>query len=119
MLRRLHVHVIAVRLPAPDAQSSEVGDLLPWADPYIAALLRRLVQDDGQEPTAAELLAGLEDEPWDALEEDAFVPPEEEQLSVLRPVIGGYPLLDAPPPSDTRYASDGEPAPSDTMRRPR
>lgn len=119
---RLHVHVIAVRLPSPGAEKPQATtDLLPWADPYIAALIRRLA-DEGKEPASdlvADLEADGEDDLWDLLAEDAFVPPEEERLTVLRPVVGGWPLLDAPPQTEHEAAIGCQPTPDAPVRRPR
>lgn len=116
---RLHVHVIAVRLPAPGTDTSQAAaDLLPWADPYIAALLRRLAEDDVGEPVD-DLLAGLDDDLVDPLAQDAFVPPDEEPLTVLRPVVGGYPLLDAPPRAEHMTPIGWKETPDEPLRRPR
>jgi hypothetical protein len=117
---RLHVHVIAIRLPSPQDEAPAVAsDLLPWADPYIAALIRRLARHDEDEPAADEPLAALEDDLWDPLADDAFAPPAEERLTVLRPVVGGYPLLDAPPRTEQVASADWENSMGESVRRPR
>lgn len=125
---RLHVHVIAVRLPSPRAEGDRVdAELLPWADPYITALIRRLAQQEGGDPAADEPLTSLAadvwdppaDDVWDPLAEDAFAPPPEEPLTVLRPILGGYPLLDVPPPADHGASAGCSPTPHDPVRRPR
>jgi hypothetical protein len=82
-------------------------DLLPWADPYIAQLVRRLedrydnAEDDRSDPFAAD------DAPWnhdasddewpdDGWRDDAFMPRPHgaPRMNWLPPVYGQFPLLD-------------------------
>ena len=99
-------------------------ELLPWADPYIARLIRRLEsrynlddEADLSDPFAADdvpwtstaVNAWENDEEWgsdewsdgfeadgDAWEKDAFMPPRSEmpRYRWQPPVYGGFPLLD-------------------------
>ena len=99
---------------------SQPRDLLPWADPYIASLVRRLEQrfegDLADDPrcnpfTTDEAECGAEafDDGWEV---DAFIPrPLEtrplETISASRrhpPVYGGFPLLDDCGPTDVADA---------------
>ena len=76
-------------------------DLLPWADPYIAGLMRRLEgrhgadDADSCDPFAADDGAGgsVIDDGW---QEDAFMPRplEVPRFHSFPPVVGGFPLLD-------------------------
>uniref|UniRef100_A0A7C3AN54 Uncharacterized protein n=1 Tax=Thermorudis sp. TaxID=1969470 RepID=A0A7C3AN54_9BACT len=53
------------------------------------------------------------------LADDAFAPPAEERLTVLRPVVGGYPLLDAPLRTEQVASADWENSSHESLRRPR
>ena len=108
MSSRIRCHVIEV--PSQDDWLARRGsggprELLPWADPYIATLMRKLegrggggVHDfvDESDPFAdeEEITAGaVFDDGW---QEDAFMP---RPLEALRfhsypPVVGGFPLLE-------------------------
>jgi hypothetical protein len=111
MPARIRCHVLEV--PAQDDWLSRRGggprELLPWADPYIAGLMRRLENryapvgdDDDCNPF------GTDDEPLshsqfdDGWQEDAFMPRPVESLRFhsYPPVYGGFPLLDDGEPDD-------------------
>lgn len=78
-------------------------DLLPWADPYIAALMRRL-EDRYAGPDESELSDPFATDDcvadsWafdDGWQEDAFMPRPVESLRFhsYPPVYGGFPLLE-------------------------
>ncbi len=79
-------------------------ELLPWADPYIATLMRRLeagfddsCPPDASDPFAREQSPATEDWLDDGWEEDAFMPRPlvTPRIHSYPPVIGGFPLLDA------------------------
>jgi hypothetical protein len=102
MSARIRCHVLEV--PAQDDWLSRRGggpqELLPWADPYIAGLMRRLEDrysgDDSSDPFASEyesLSAAAFDDGW---QEDAFMPRPVESLRFhsYPPVYGGFPLLE-------------------------
>jgi hypothetical protein len=105
MPARIRCHVFEV--PTPDDWLSRRGggprELLPWADPYIAGLMRRLenryahpnVRDwsdpfESDEPTT--------NGPWcdDGWQEDAFMPRplEARRFYAYPPIYGGFPLLE-------------------------
>jgi len=105
MPARIRCQVIEV--PAQDDWLSRRGggprELLPWADPYIADLMRRLgarfeAADgfdssdpfaDDDEPTSLAIF----DDGW---QEDAFMPTplETPRFHSYPPVYGGFPLLE-------------------------
>jgi hypothetical protein len=77
---------------------------LPWADPYIAGLMRRLEAgfgEDGEEdscdPYAPDEMPPSNEWHDDGWEEDAFMPRPlvAPRIHSYPPVIGGFPLLDA------------------------
>jgi len=105
MPSRIRCHVIEV--PTEDdwlsRRSSPPRELLPWADPYIAGLMRRL---DNRGKAADELQASdpfesadvessmaVSDDGW---QEDAFMPRplEAPRFHSYPPVYGGFPLLE-------------------------
>jgi hypothetical protein len=102
---RIRCHVLEV--PDQDdwlsRRSSRPRELLPWADPYIAGLMRRLddryrATDDIDpcDPFSAEdgpPSTALFDDGW---QEDAFMPPplEAPRFHSHPPVYGGFPLLE-------------------------
>lgn len=115
MSARIRCHVLEV--PAHDdwlcRRSTGVRELLPWADPYIAGLMRNLTDRYGRsEPegdrfaahsnpyeVAAELdLPRGNDDQWenDGWQEDAFMPQpiEAPRFHSYPPVYGGFPLLE-------------------------
>lgn len=110
MRTRIRCHVIET--PANDHWPRRSGtgprELLPWADPYIAGLMRRLEGGFGEgeaqdacdpyvclAPTASDERS----DEWldDGWEEDAFMPRPyvAPRIHSYPPVIGGFPLLDA------------------------
>ena len=105
MRTRIRCHVLET--PANNHWPARGGtgprELLPWADPYIAGLMRRLEtrisegDEDLCDPFAMdEAPAGDEwfDDGW---QEDAFMPRplEAPRFHSYPPVIGGFPLLEA------------------------
>ena len=110
--RRIHCQVLEV--PAQEdwlpRRSPGPRDLLPWADPYISSLVRRLEEryaagwdeDDFLEESAAE---GGQSDDWDfdppsaQWQDDAFRPPslENARFRWYPTVCGGFPLLDDGP----------------------
>jgi hypothetical protein len=102
MYTRIRCHVIEV--PAQDHWLARRGgrgarELLPWADPYIASLMRRLERrcggDDemnGDDPMHEDSDAAFDDG-W---QEDAFMPRpiEPPRIHSYPPVYGGFPLLE-------------------------
>jgi hypothetical protein len=104
MPARIRCHVIEV--PTEDdwlaRRSTGPRELLPWADPYIAGLMRRLenrpVADeldnsDPFEPKDDVSSTALYDDGW---QEDAFMPRplEAPRFHSYPPVFGGFPLLE-------------------------
>ena len=105
MPARIRCHVLEV--PAQDDWLSRRGggprELLPWADPYIAGLMRRLEaraaadnEFDGSDPFSAddvESSVAVFDDGW---QEDAFMPQplEAPRFHSYPPVYGGFPLLE-------------------------
>jgi hypothetical protein len=106
---RIHCQVLEV--PAQEEWLPRHGggprDLLPWADPYISSLVRRLEERFDAEWDGDEILeetkAGEEVEEGWALDppsarwrEDAFRPPpiEASRFGWNPTVCGGFPLLD-------------------------
>jgi hypothetical protein len=98
----------------PGRRGAWPRDLLPWADPYIARLIRRLEErfhDEDSDPDLSDPF-GADDEPWSlatadhAWEEDAFLPqPADVQRDRWHaPVYGGFPLLD-----DVSTSNDADP----------
>ena len=104
MASRIRCHVIEV--PTEDDWLSRRGgsprELLPWADPYIAGLMRRL-ENRGQaadEPQASDPFeeddaasgSAVFDDGW---QEDAFMPRplEAPRFHSYPPVYGDFPLL--------------------------
>jgi len=100
---RTHVRCQVLEVPTHDRWVRTADDwprdLLPWADPYIAHLIRRLEEqyaDDGGrfDPFLAD------DAPFHSADEawtdDAFVPEPLEAWGPAEflPVFGGFPLLD-------------------------
>jgi hypothetical protein len=83
-------------------------ELLPWADPYIARLIRQLESrynlddevDELDNPFAADDAVWLPDacDEWEEADawDDAFLPPpvERPRYRDQLPVYGGFPLLD-------------------------
>jgi len=104
MPARIRCHVLEV--PAQDHWLSRRGcgprELLPWADPYIAGLMRRLddqfaAGDATSDPFAAADAFSTAPEFEDGWQEDAFMPRPLEPLRVhsYPPVYGGgFPLLE-------------------------
>ena len=102
---RIRCHVIEV--PTDNEWLSRRGggprELLPWADPYIAGLMRRLEnrgegfcgqEFDACDPFEAdEDTANVFDDGW---QEDAFMPQplEAPRFHSAPPVYGGFPLLE-------------------------
>jgi len=92
--------------PAQDGWSSRrerPRDLLPWADPYIAGLVRRLEERYDAEadcstsdPFDADHASGDTAAFDDGWQEDAFMPRplEAPRFHCYPPVYGGFPLLD-------------------------
>jgi hypothetical protein len=99
---RTHVRCQVLEVPVHDhwvrTADDWPRDLLPWADPYIAQLIRRLEEQYDEDARFDPFLA--DDAPFPSLDEawtdDAFVPePLEAWGSAdFRPVYGGFPLLD-------------------------
>jgi hypothetical protein len=114
MPSRIRCQVIEV--PSQDdwlAQRGRGGprELLPWADPYIATLMRKLegrgglaegrgervhdfIHDSDPFADQEEIAAGsVFDDGW---QEDAFMPPSSEapRFHTYPPVFGGFPLLE-------------------------
>ena len=112
MPHRIRCHVLEVP-PQNDWLSRRGGgprELLPWADPYIARLMRRLETRYAHEDESHSSNPFVTDEPtttgpWfdDAWQEDAFMPRplEAPRFHSYPPVIGGFPLL-----ADDAEASD-------------
>jgi hypothetical protein len=86
-------------------RSSGPRELLPWADPYIAGLMRRLEDRysdaddiDPCDPFSPDGAAGTSefDPPTADWQEDAFMPRplETPRFHPYPPVYGGFPLLD-------------------------
>ena len=104
MSARIRCQVLEV--PADDGWLARRGcgprELLPWADPYIAGLMRRL-QDrfdtsdelNSSDPFAPESGASSTAVFDDGWEEDAFMPRplEAPRFHSYPPVFGGFPLL--------------------------
>jgi hypothetical protein len=104
MPSRIRCQVIEV--PTDDDWLSRRGgsprELLPWADPYIAGLMRRLERrgaaldeqgkSDPFEPEAVDSSLAVYDDGW---QEDAFMPRplETPRFHSYPPVYGGFPLL--------------------------
>ena len=104
MSSRIHCHVIEV--PTDDdwlsRRGSQPRELLPWADPYIAGLMRKLQrrgaavdEQDSSDPfdaDDAETSVAVYDDGW---QEDAFMPRplETPRFHSYPPVYGGFPLL--------------------------
>ena len=104
MSSRIRCHVIEV--PTDDDWLSRRGgsprELLPWADPYIAGLMRKLQrrgaavdEQDASDPFEVEESAAsvaVYDDGW---QEDAFMPRplEAPRFHSYPPVYGGFPLL--------------------------
>jgi len=104
MSSRIRCHVIEV--PTDDDWLSRRGgsprELLPWADPYIAGLMRKLQRrsaavdeadaSDPFEAEDAETSVAVYDDGW---QEDAFMPRplEAPRFHSYPPVYGGFPLL--------------------------
>jgi len=103
---RARIRCQVIEVPAQDDWLSRRGggprELLPWADPYIAGLMRRLENRfesaDGfgpsdpfadHEPTSLAIF----DDGW---QEDAFMPQplEAPRFHSYPPVYGGFPLLE-------------------------
>ena len=94
------------------------SDLLPWADPYIAALLEKVERDywaDDEAVSFDERSPADDDECDAALEEEAaamygkFFPLLDEPAPVgneLPRIYGGWPLLDDLPRRDVPRATD-------------
>jgi hypothetical protein len=103
MRTRIRCHVLET--PTHDdwpRRGAGPRQLLPWADPYIAGLMRRLENRFADEDDAlsdpyphAEPVEddGECDDGW---QEDAFMPRplEAPRFHTYPPVIGGFPLLD-------------------------
>jgi hypothetical protein len=107
MHARIRCHVIEV--PAQDHWLSRrggrgAGELLPWADPYIASLMRRLERrcagederGEGCDPFHGEgevVSDAAFDDGW---QEDAFMPRpiEPPRIHSYPPVYGRFPLLE-------------------------
>ncbi len=104
MSSRIRCHVIEV--PTDDDWLSRRGgqprELLPWADPYIAGLMRKLHRrgataeegaSDPFEPDGADASVAVYDDGW---QEDAFMPRpiETPRFHSYPPVYGGFPLLE-------------------------
>jgi hypothetical protein len=113
VVTRIRCQVLEV--PDQDQWSSRRGawprDLLPWADPYIAGLVRRLEERydvPGEDSDACDPFAA-DDAPFhaacdDGWQDDAFMP---EPLGTSRNrwrsrVYGGFPLLDDAGPDELR-----------------
>jgi len=105
MPARIRCQVIEV--PAEDDWLSRRGggprELLPWADPYIAGLMRRLEdQFESDNPFDSSDPFANNDEPAtlavfdDGWQEDAFMPQplESPRYHSYPPVYGGFPLLE-------------------------
>jgi hypothetical protein len=104
MSSRIRCHVIEV--PAEDNWLARRGgsprELLPWADPYIATLMRRLDRRGGgfEDLSASDPFADEDDNSGaifdDGWQEDAFMPPSSEapRFHSYPPVFGGFPLLE-------------------------
>jgi hypothetical protein len=115
MPARIRCHVLEV--PTHDDWLARRGggarELLPWADPYIAGLMRKLEDRYGREERNSERLSelsdpfpsGVEADPallgddgWqdDGWEEDAFMPRplEAPRFHSYPPIYGEFPLLD-------------------------
>src|SRR5262249_42765553 len=101
---RIRCHVIEV--PADEdwlsRRSHPPRELLPWADPYIAGLMRRLENRGGAveeahacDPFDADEMSATADFN-DGWQEDAFMPRplEAPRIHSYPPVYGGFPLLD-------------------------
>jgi hypothetical protein len=96
-----------VEVPTEDdwlsRRSSAPRELLPWADPYIAGLMRRLErrgpaaeEQDACDPFEAEDVASSAAVFDDGWQEDAFMPRplEAPRFHSYPPVYGGFPLLE-------------------------
>lgn len=109
MRTRIRCHVIETPVDR-DFSRRGARELLPWADPYIAGLMRRLERGHSEEnreermalsnPFAVSETAAEDDfgDEWQQEEwqQDAFMPRpiEESRFHCHPPVIGGFPLLD-------------------------
>jgi hypothetical protein len=98
-----------IETPKDDHWPSRSGagprELLPWADPYIAGLMRRLERgiagaDDNVRSDPFEEEGAAEGD-WfdDGWQEDAFMPRplEAPRFHSYPPIVGGFPLLDTEP----------------------
>ncbi len=112
MPSRIRCQVIEV--PSQDDWLSRRGggprELLPWADPYIAALMRKLEGRGAAAPQEFEKSDRFDSNPFaeddeeiaagsvfdDGWQEDAFMPRplETPRFHSCPPVYGGFPLLD-------------------------
>ena len=115
MSARIRCHVLEV--PAHDdwlcRRGGDVRELLPWADPYIAGLMKHLDNryprgerescrfselSDPYQVSAESDLPGVSDDHWedDGWQEDAFMPQplEAPRFHSYPPIYGGFPLLD-------------------------
>jgi len=102
---RIRCHVLEIQEQDDwlSRRSRGPRELLPWADPYIAGLMRRLEDRfgtadelDSSDPFVADdgaVVVSVFDDGW---QEDAFMPRplEAPQFHSYPPVYGGFPLLE-------------------------
>lgn len=102
---RIHCQVVEVPVfddLAPQDEGRWPRDLLPWADPYIASLMRQLGRGRGEVEGLLDdelALCGFAADPWRGQEWQAAPLPAVERSSVFRdppfpPIYGGFPLLE-------------------------
>jgi hypothetical protein len=101
-----HIRCHVLEVPADDGWLSRRGggprELLPWADPYIAGLMRRLEDRYATDnDVSSDPFPDDEHRAWvaafdDGWQEDAFMPRPVEPLRFhsYPPVYRGFPLLD-------------------------
>jgi|SwirhisoilCB2_FD_contig_61_4218165_length_667_multi_3_in_0_out_0_1 hypothetical protein len=103
-LGRVHCQVVEVPTFSPTGRSAErcCRDLLPWADPYIAALMTKLqaecasqdISENSSHPNDGDCCYSAAEDVW--LEDDErTLDPVDDLPSHLDfpPVVGGWPLL--------------------------
>lgn len=117
----IRCQVLEVSPHGQSRRGAVASDLLPWADPYIALLMRRLEERYDVETEDAECdpfrdesspLRSYDEDRWpdDAWESDGAQPvPAEASHGWYPPVYGGWPLLDdLEPELDAPHGADWE-----------
>lgn len=103
----IRIHCQAVEVPAfdelaPQEEGTWPRDLLPWADPYIAALMMQLGKRRGETEGLLDdelTLCRFAADPWHGRDWEAAPLPPSDRMSVFAdppfpPIYGGFPLLE-------------------------